>query len=387
MSGAWKVSYLPVGLPVGLPIAVKEDTDRLQSRHWRSVVMTRNCLGLALVLFLVLGTTVQAEQPHDYDTDLGHFYPQAAGGSGGESAGFEISDDAIPFWRTYRWLGGVDVLGYPISRRYEAGGLVYQATQRAILQGDPASRQVRLANTMDLLSAAGRDHELRRDRFVPLPLDQTAECGLSAAEVTERRLNLVRGNARLHAAFAAAPDPVGLLGLPTSEPSDVGPAYAIRFQRGVLYQWKVATPWAAANQVTFGDVGDIAKDYGLIPAAAAVPEPAPAPRRGASTTRGGRDYGLTEGVATWYGAGFHGGVMSDGTHFDMYDSTTAASNTYPLGTLLRVAHAQTGEYIIVRVTDRGGFRYPIVLDLSYAAFGRLADPGRGVIPVRVEPVR
>ena len=350
--------------------------------------MTRIALGLALVLFLMLGTTVLAEQPADYDTETGHFYSQAAGPIGPELAGFHIGDDdGIPFWRTFRWLGGVDVLGYPISRRYEADGFVYQATQRAILQCNLATREVRLVNILDDLGAAGHDHELRRDRLVPLPLDQSAESGMTPAEVMERRLSIVRGSRLLHAAYAASPDPIRLLGLPTSEVVDIGPAYALRLQRGVLYQWKVATPWAAVDQVTFGNVGDLAKDLGLVPAAASVPEPAPPSRRGSASARGGRDYEPTEGVATWYGHDFHGLVMSDGARFDMHDPSTTASNTYPLGTLLRVTNTQTGDFVIVRVTDRGAFRYPIVVDLSYAAFGRLANHGRGVIPVRVEPVR
>ena len=349
--------------------------------------MTRIPLGLALVLFLLLGTTVQADQPRDYDTDTGHFYPQAAGGTGSELVGFHISDEGVPFWRTFRWMGGVEVLGYPVSRRYEAGGLVYQATQRAILQGDPATGKVQLVNTLDVLSAAGRDYELRRERFVPLPLDQSAEAGLDVAQITERRLSILRANPALHSAYAAAPDPVGLWGLPVSDVTDVGPAYAVRLQRGVLYQWKTSTPWAAPNQVTFGNVGDMVKDYGLVPAHAVAPEPAPPPTRASSSSRGGREYGATEGVATWYGGGFHGSRMSDGTPYDMHDATTAACNVYPLGTLLRVTHQQTGEYIIVRVTDHGAFRSPIVVDLSYAAFGKLAPHSRGVIPVRVEPVR
>jgi rare lipoprotein A (peptidoglycan hydrolase) len=40
----------------------------------------------------------------------------------------------------------------------------------------------------------------------------------------------------------------------------------------------------------------------------------------------------------------------------------------------------------VQVTDRGGFRYPDIVDLSYAAFAQIADPSEGVIGVRVEPI-
>jgi rare lipoprotein A len=43
-----------------------------------------------------------------------------------------------------------------------------------------------------------------------------------------------------------------------------------------------------------------------------------------------------EGLATWYGPGFHGKRMSNGQVFDLYDPTTVASNQYPLGTWLKV---------------------------------------------------
>ena len=38
----------------------------------------------------------------------------------------------------------------------------------------------------------------------------------------------------------------------------------------------------------------------------------------------------------------------------------------------------------MRVTDTGGFRYPYVVDLSWAAFKLLADPSESAIDVTVE---
>jgi rare lipoprotein A len=70
----------------------------------------------------------------------------------------------------------------------------------------------------------------------------------------------------------------------------------------------------------------------------------------------------------------------------MYDPSTTAANVYPMGTWLRVTRLSTGKSIVVRVTDRGGFRYPDICDLSYAAFSQLADPATGVIGVKVEIV-
>lgn len=91
-----------------------------------------------------------------------------------------------------------------------------------------------------------------------------------------------------------------------------------------------------------------------------------------------------EGWATWYGADFHGQRMANGQIFDMYDPTIAAANQLPLGTWLRVENPQNGHSILVQVRDRGLFAH--ALDLSYAAFSRLAPPSRGRLWVRYEVV-
>jgi rare lipoprotein A len=105
-----------------------------------------------------------------------------------------------------------------------------------------------------------------------------------------------------------------------------------------------------------------------------------------ASSRGTRSERAIGGVATWYGADFQGSPMADGVLYDMWDPTTAASNIYPLGTRLRVTRVETGQSIVVRVTDRGAFRNPILVDLSYAAFSALAHPDVGVIRITVEPI-
>lgn len=110
------------------------------------------------------------------------------------------------------------------------------------------------------------------------------------------------------------------------------------------------------------------------------PRAEPAARGGAREDRGLR------GLATWYGPGFQGSLMANGVPYDMTDPGIAASNVYPLGTMLRVTRVATGENIVVKVSDRGAFRDPILVDLSHAAFSRLADTDEGVIRVVVEPV-
>lgn len=90
------------------------------------------------------------------------------------------------------------------------------------------------------------------------------------------------------------------------------------------------------------------------------------------------------GLATWYGPGFHGNGMANGQIFNMYDPTTTASNTFPMGTWLRVTNQYNGASVVVQVRDRGGFGGAVVLDLSMAAFASIASLDSGVIPVSVE---
>jgi hypothetical protein len=67
-----------------------------------------------------------------------------------------------------------------------------------------------------------------------------------------------------------------LLGLPTSTVVDLGDFYAVRFQRGVLQQWKRDEPWAKAGEVTAANVGEAAVALGMVPAEALAPAAPPA---------------------------------------------------------------------------------------------------------------
>jgi rare lipoprotein A (peptidoglycan hydrolase) len=89
-------------------------------------------------------------------------------------------------------------------------------------------------------------------------------------------------------------------------------------------------------------------------------------------------------TATYYDPSLHGSVMANGQVYDRWDPAIAASNWYPIGTLLRVTHQVSGRHIYVRVSDRG--TDSLTLDLSEAAFGRLGGTRSGRIPVWVETV-
>ena len=236
---------------------------------------------------------------------------------------------------------------------------------------------MRLINVMEYLSELGVDEALAKHRFVPRPVGKALDAS---------RESWLESNAKIKTVYFGAADPMALFGLPLSPPVEMGPTVAMRFQRGVIYAWKERQPWTGPEQVSVANAGDFVKEWEGLPTRALDPEAPPPVRQVVQASRAGpRESTRISGVATWYGEDFHGLLMANGEPFDMWDPTTAASNTHRMGTWLRVTRVATGKSIKVRVTDRGAFRMPIVVDLSYAAFASLADPDDGVIRIVVEP--
>lgn len=91
-----------------------------------------------------------------------------------------------------------------------------------------------------------------------------------------------------------------------------------------------------------------------------------------------------ETTTSWYGAECEGKLMANGQPFRS-SAFTCASWDYPLGTTLRVSHKNCT--VFVTVTDRGPAKRLVAqgrrLDLSRAAFERLAPLKRGLIRVGV----
>ncbi len=84
---------------------------------------------------------------------------------------------------------------------------------------------------------------------------------------------------------------------------------------------------------------------------------------------------LKQGVASWYGPGFHGKKTATGEIFDMY-AMTAAHKTLPIPSYAQVTNLINHRSIIVRINDRGPFVGNKEVDLSYAAAKNL-DLGEG----------
>lgn len=92
---------------------------------------------------------------------------------------------------------------------------------------------------------------------------------------------------------------------------------------------------------------------------------------------------IQNGMASWYGPGFHGKLTANGEVYNQHD-LTAAHRTLPLGTRVMVTNANTNQAIEVRINDRGPYVGDRIIDLSYAAARTIGVYGPGVAPVRVE---
>ncbi len=92
---------------------------------------------------------------------------------------------------------------------------------------------------------------------------------------------------------------------------------------------------------------------------------------------------VDRGIASWYGAKFHGQLTSSGEPYDMY-AMTAAHKSLPLPTYARVTNLQNGRSVVVRINDRGPFHDDRLIDLSYVAAIKLdiTGTGTGLVEIR-----
>ena len=95
--------------------------------------------------------------------------------------------------------------------------------------------------------------------------------------------------------------------------------------------------------------------------------------------------GVQQGIASWYGADFHGKQTSSGEVYDMYQ-LTCAHNTLPLGTMVMVTNLENGRSVELKVNDRGPFVKGRIIDVSYAAARMLDMHEQGTAAVRVEVI-
>ena len=89
------------------------------------------------------------------------------------------------------------------------------------------------------------------------------------------------------------------------------------------------------------------------------------------------------GLASYYGARFHGKLTASGEIFRQ-DKFTAAHRTLPWGSRVKVTNLANGKSVEVRINDRGPFEKGRIIDVSRAAAKALGMLKLGITMVRVE---
>jgi rare lipoprotein A len=89
------------------------------------------------------------------------------------------------------------------------------------------------------------------------------------------------------------------------------------------------------------------------------------------------------GMSSWYGTDFHGKQTANGDTYDK-NSLTAAHNTLPLPSMVRITNLENNKTLIVMVNDRGPFSKGRIIDVSERAAEILGYKDKGVAKVRVQ---
>jgi hypothetical protein len=229
-------------------------------------------------VFLVTGSpNLALASPSDFDVPAGHFFAQTGRGDG---TGYFVLDEgrdqagnAVRWWSEFQRFGGINGLGYPLSRCFVgAGGYTYQVFQRGVLQWRPELGGAVLANTFDWLQQAGRDSVLDTVGVPPAILDDGSNGDWQKAR--QVRLSWLT-DPKISAQLLVKPgggawsvdDAIQVYGLPMSRPEKRGPFIVQRFQRIAFQLWVDAVPGMPAPGTVVGVLGgDMLKQSGVIPA-------------------------------------------------------------------------------------------------------------------------
>jgi len=108
----------------------------------------------------------------------------------------------------------------------------------------------------------------------------------------------------------------------------------------------------------------------------------PAGNRPPPGLRGYRETGL----ASYYARKFQSRKTASGERLDN-QAMTAAHRSLPFGTEVIVRKLHNGKSVRVRINDRGPFVKGRIIDLTIAAFSRIASLDRGVVKVEIRMAR
>ena len=92
------------------------------------------------------------------------------------------------------------------------------------------------------------------------------------------------------------------------------------------------------------------------------------------------------GMASYYARYFRHSKTASGEPLNN-KSMTAAHRTLPFGTEVKVTNLNNGKTVTVKINDRGPFVKGRIIDLTRAAFSRIADLDEGVAKVAIRVMK
>ena len=101
------------------------------------------------------------------------------------------------------------------------------------------------------------------------------------------------------------------------------------------------------------------------------------------TSNSGSSKHSQTGIASYYSKGLHGSRTASGERHNRHEMV-AAHRSLPFGTKVKVTNLSNGKEVVVKINDRGPFTKGRVIDLSYGAFSKIENPGKGLTKVKLE---
>ncbi|MBN2823912.1 MAG: septal ring lytic transglycosylase RlpA family protein [Campylobacterales bacterium] len=113
--------------------------------------------------------------------------------------------------------------------------------------------------------------------------------------------------------------------------------------------------------------------------------PKPAPKKDLQTKKF-KVHKFQEGIASYYSNKFHCRLTACGEPYNK-NKLTAAHNSLPLGTLVKVTRVANGKSVFVRINDRMARHNKRAIDLSFRAAQEIGLIRAGIGKVKVEVCR
>ncbi|NMB83022.1 MAG: septal ring lytic transglycosylase RlpA family protein [Ignavibacteria bacterium] len=93
-----------------------------------------------------------------------------------------------------------------------------------------------------------------------------------------------------------------------------------------------------------------------------------------------------EGIASYYADKYHGRITYNGEVYDM-NGISAAHQTYPMETIIRVTNLSNNKSIILRINDRMPYWKDRIIDLSLGTARELDFVEKGLTKVRIDVLK